>query len=148
MTFKDIKDIQNLIAKLVADKIDAGLVVNMQWASKEILDTYCGIYGPDADFYKIATKDYVADKVKRCIKKYETPDQAGRGQIVMDGFEYLQKAYPVERGEEREIVPVSQLTDLELEARAAEYDKMAAGCKKHALEIREYINSRAQSIAI
>jgi hypothetical protein len=65
----------------------------------------------------------------------------------MDGFEHLQKAYPVERGDGREIVPVSQLTDLELEARAAEYDRMAEGCKKHALEIREYINSRVMSAA-
>lgn len=148
MTFKDIKDIQNLIARLVADKIDAGQVVNMQWATKEIIDTFSEIEGRDVDFYLITAKFYIADLVKRCIKKYETPDQTESGQIVMDGFEHLQKAYPIERKDGREIVPVAQMTDAELEARAAEYDKMAEGCKKHALEIREYINSRVQSIAI
>lgn len=148
MTFKDIKDIQSLIARLVADKIDAGHVVNMQWATKEILDTYCDIEGRDVDFYKITAKFYIADLVKRCIKKYETPDQTASGQIVMDGFEHLQKAYPVDRGEGREIVPVSQLSDAELEDRAADYEKMAAGCIKHALEIRQYINSRSASIAV
>lgn len=148
MTFKDIKDIQSLIARLVADKIDAGHVVNMQWATKEILDTYCDIEGRDVDFYLITAKFYIADLVKRCIKKYETPGQTASGQIVMDGFEHLQKAYPVDRGEGREIVPVSQLSDAELEDRAADYEKMAAGCKKHALEIRQYINSRSASIAV
>jgi hypothetical protein len=148
MTFKDIKDIQNLIARLVADKIDAGHVVNMQWATKEILDTYCDIEGRDVDFYLITAKFYIADLVKRCIKKYDTPDQTESGQIIMDGFDHLQKAYPVERGEGREIVPVSLLTDKELELRAAAYDKMAEGCEAHAKEIRKYISTRAQAIAI
>lgn len=148
MTFSNIKDIQTLIANLVSDKINEGQVVNMQWATKEIIDTYSDIEGNDVDFYLITARYYVGDLVKRCIKKYEPSADHPNEQLVMDGFEHLQKAYPVDRGEGREIVPVSQLSDAELEDRAADYEKMAAGCKKHALEIRQYIDSRSAAIAV
>jgi len=51
MTFQDIKDIRSLISSLVADKIDAGKVVNQQWTVTEILNSYDDIEGEDKDFY-------------------------------------------------------------------------------------------------
>lgn len=45
------------------------------------------------------------------------------------------------------LVPIHQLSDSELLGRAAEYDDMAKGCHKHALEIRGYVRAREREVA-
>jgi len=145
MTFESIQDIKALIADLVSSKIDSGQVVNMHWATTEVLNNYSDIEGGDADFYRITAREYVANQVKRSIKAFDpTPETMG-GQLVLDGFEHLQKAYPVGSGDDRQLVPVDQIPDEALMARAAEYDKMAEGCAAHADEIRQFVRSREKT---
>lgn len=144
MTFQNIKDIQDLIFKMVASKIDAGQVVNMHWATTEIMNNYSDISGADCDFYRIAAKHYISDQVKKSIQKFEPKSDGNNEQLVLDGFEHLQKAYPVKRGDDRELVPVDQIDDAELLERADEYERMAKGCMDHAAEIRIYVESRGK----
>lgn len=146
MTFENIKDIQALIARMVSAKIDAGEVVNMHWAATEILNTYSGIDGRDADFYRITARHYVADQVKRSIQKFEPRPEQADAQLVLDGFKHLQKAYPVEHDGERQLVPISMIPDEILLQRAAEYERMAESCMAHAYEIREFVRSRAPQL--
>lgn len=143
MTFENIKDIQSLIAQMVSAKIDAGEVVNMHWAATEILNTYSGIEGPDSDFYRITARHYVADQVKRSIKRFEPNTEKADSQLVLDGFEHLQKAYPVEHNGERQLVPVDMIPDDILIQRAEEYERMAEGVIAHASEIREFVRRRS-----
>jgi hypothetical protein len=143
MTFESVKDIGDFISDLVCSKIDRGEVVNMHWAATEVLNQYADINGTDVDFYLICARHYVADQVKKVIKRFEPSQDQTNGQLVLDGFSHMQKAYPVKRASAHELVPTDQLTDHELEARAAEYEKMAAGCIAHADEIRKYIRDRA-----
>jgi hypothetical protein len=145
MTFENIKDIKAMIAKMVADKIDGGSVVNMHWTVTDVLNEFDDIEGSDRDFYLITARYYVYEQVKSCVKKYDTTDTPSTAQIVLDGFEHLQKAYPIERGEVRQLVPVNQMSDAELESRACELDDMAKGCTDHAQEIRTFISSRQQT---
>lgn len=145
MPINDIRDIYRIIESIVLDKIDRGERVSMNWAVTEVLNGYPDITGEDADFYKIAARDFVAGKVKGCIKKYDGSFDSVTPQMVLDGFEHLQKAYPVKRGKSRELVPVDQLTDRELLARAEELRAMAKGCRKHAKEIEDYVSHRRQT---
>ena len=142
MTFNDIKDIKAMIEKMVSDKIDAGQVVNMQWAVTDILNEYSDIDGSDVDFYIITARQYANDLVKACIKKYESSDDGLPGQIVLEGFEYLQKAYPILRDKTRVLVPISDMSDEELSAKADEKYAMAKGNKAHGDEIIHYVDSR------
>lgn len=145
MTFQDIKEIRAFISALVADKIDAGQVVNQDWTVTEILNEYDDIEGEDKDFYVVAARHWVNSEVKSAIGRYEPSAGVALDQLVLDGFEHLQKAYPVLRGESRQLVPVDQLTDFECEAKAGEYEKMGDGCYAHAAEIRSYKDSRQQA---
>jgi len=142
MTFDSIKDIKDFINSMVCSKIESGAIVNMHWATTEVLNEYANIEGQDVDFYLICARHYVSDQVKRCIKMFEPSEDQSSGQLVLDGFMHLQKAYPVDRPDGRALVPTDQLTNDELKARAAEYEKMAAGCMAHADEIRKYIRDR------
>lgn len=145
MTFEDIKEIRVLISRLVADKIEAGQVVNQEWTTTEILNKFDDIEGNDRDFYLITARHWVNGEVKSAIGKYEpNPEQEGE-QLVLDGFEYLLKAYPIKRGGVRQLVPVDQITDEEFDLKAFEYEKMGDGCYAHAAEIRTYKETRKQS---
>lgn len=142
----DIKTIKADIEKLVTDKIDSGQPVAMAWLTQEVLNAHADIHGQDVDFYLVCARYYVSDQVKRHIKKFEPSAGVAEEQLVMEGFDHLQKAYPVERGSERVIMPISKMTNEELEARAAEYDIMAQGCIAHAEEIRRYIDEREDRV--
>lgn len=62
--------------------------------------------------------------------------------VRLPGFEHMQRGYQVERNGIRLLVPTDLLTDEEIEARAAEYDAMAAGCRAHARELRDFLERR------
>ena len=137
------KDVTGEIRKLVSDKVEAGLVVRVEWLTTEILSTKSDIQGDDADFYVACGVDFIKDTVKRCIGHYQPrPASEPDRQIVMDGFDHMQKAYTVERESETVLVPVDMLSDDEIEARALELEAMARGCIAHAKELRAYRRGR------
>lgn len=132
------------IRKYVTDKVNSGAIVRVDWLTAEIIASKDRFEGDDSDFYLICAHKHVAEIVKDCIGKYKPKPQVD-AQLVLDGFEHLQKAYPVERDGVRLLVPVHLLSDEELEARAIEYVEMARGCVAHAKEIRAFIKARRQS---
>lgn len=147
MTFQSIKDIQRIIDELVNRKIEAGQVVNMHWATTEVINTYPDIKGQDVDFYVVTARHYVGEMVKRCINKFEPQTNEAGEQLVLDGFNHLQKAYPFEGPNGREIVPTEMAADLALLQRAEEYERMAEGMIAHAAEIRDYVRNRRADYA-
>lgn len=132
------------IRKFVTDKVNSGAIVRVEWLTAEIISRKDRFEGEDSDFYLVCAHKHVAEIVKDCIGKYK-PSPKQDAQLVLDGFEHLQKAYPVERKGVRLLVPVHMLTDEELEARALEYMEMSKGCIAHAKEIRAFIRARRGS---
>lgn len=140
-------DVTTEIHRMVQDRIDAGVAIRVEWFTQEILHMKSNIDGDDADFYVACAVDFIKETVKRCVGAYATKASAvSDPQIVMDGFDYMQKAYTVQRDGELLLVPVQCLSDEELEARAMEYEAMARGCLAHAKELRAYRRSRACEI--
>ena len=131
------------IRKFVTDRVNSGVIVRVDWLTAEIVAQKDRFSGDDADFYLICAHRHVSEIVKECIGKYRPSANRPEAQMVLSGFEHLQKAYPVEREGARVLVPVHLLTDDELEARALEYMEMSKGCIAHAKEIREYIKRRS-----
>lgn len=145
---KSTTEVTNEIRRIVSERVDAGVVIRVEWLTQEILAMKDQIEGDDADFYVACGAIYIKDTVKRCVGDYKPKATAVQdAQIVMDGFDYLQKAYTVERDEEIVLVPVSQLTHAEIEARALELEGMARGCIAHAKELRNYLHSRPGNAA-
>lgn len=139
-------DVTSEIRKMVSDKIDAGIIVRVEWLTTEILSMKSDIHGDDADFYVACGVDFIKDTVKRCIGQYQPkPSAVTDRQLVMEGFDFMQKAYTVDREGETVLVPVDMLTDDEIEARAYELEAMARGCIAHAKELRAYRRGRGQA---
>lgn len=129
------------VRSIIDTRLDAGEIVALTWITHQIVADHDGIQGEDAEFYRLCAYDAIQRVAKRVLGKYEastTPD----AQLIMDGFEHAQRAYPVERNGERVLVPTDLLTAEELEARASEYDRMAAGCRAHAKELRYLARTR------
>lgn len=129
------------VRKFIADKIDGGEIIIVDWLTHQIVNSKDGIEGDDTEFYRVCAYKHVRDVVRSCVGKYDAKPVTD-AQLTLDGFEHLQVAYTVPRGDQIVLVPVNQLTDAELLDRAAEYDLMAKGCKAHAREIRSYVESR------
>ena len=143
---KSTTEVTREIRRIIQDKLDAGLSVRVEWLTTEIIASKDQIDGEDADFYIACGVDFIKNAVKRVIGEFKPkPDQ--NAQIIMPGFDHLQKAYTVMRDEQVTLVPVTMLTDPELEARAQEYEAMAAGCTAHADEIRTFIMGRDRASA-
>lgn len=135
------------VREFVQDRIDAGVVTRVDWLTSEYIGTKADVSGGDVPFYRVCAQNHVADIVKRVVGKYDAkPKQADR-QLVLPGFDHLQKAYTVARDGVVVLVPIALCTTEELRGRADEYDVMAKGCEAHAREIREYINARGESFA-
>jgi hypothetical protein len=84
----------------------------------------------------------VRDTVREVLRRYKAAPEAPDPQIVLPGFERLQTGYLTERDGDQAIVPLSMMTTVELEAKAAELETMGMGCFQHAREIRRYIAQR------
>jgi len=137
-------DVTREIRAIIDSRIASGVAVRVEWLTTEILAAKSQIDGEDADFYVACAVDFIKGTVKRCIGAYAPKAGAATDpQIVMDGFDHMQRAYTVPRDGETVLVPVHLLSDEELEARAAEYEAMAIGCVAHAKELRAYRRGRA-----
>ena len=141
---KSTTEVTREVRRVVQDKIDAGVAIQVDWLTSEILAMKDKIEGDDADFYIACGAIFIKKTVSNVIGEYE-PKPETSTQIVMDGFDFLQKAYTVRRDGQIMLVPVNQLTDRELDDRAQEYEAMAKGCLKHALEIRAYVMGRVSA---
>lgn len=129
------------VRKFIADKIANGETVVVEWLTHEIVASKPDIEGSDTEFYRVCAFTHVKDVVKRCVGKYDAKPVTDQ-QLTLDGFEHLQVAYTVERNKQIVLVPVDQLTDEEIEARAREYEQMAISCRAHARELRSYKSAR------
>jgi hypothetical protein len=69
-------------------------------------------------------------------RRDETPEQ-----LRFEDFDYLQKAYLIEREGEQTIVPLKNCTCTELTEKIAELRRMGDGCYKHADEIHRFMES-------
>lgn len=78
------------------------------------------------------------DEVRRCINGRAGDRPTSDAQLRLPGYDHLQAYYIVKRDGDEIGVPVHDLTDDELEAKAALYRGMAAACYAHADEIDRF----------
>lgn len=136
------ESIRTELRKFIDDKIARGEPTPVNWVTREFMERKGDIEGGDVHFYLTCAEFFIKRLVKECIAKYDSKSGKVEQQIVLPGFAYLQVAYTVQRQGETVLVPLQQVTDVELEARAAEFVESAKGLRHHAREIRDYIAAR------
>lgn len=144
---KSTAEVYRDVRALVKSKIDSGVIVQVDWLTTEILAEMSDIEGDDADFHRACAIIVVKGIVRSVIGKYDKVSSEVGDQLTLEGFDHLQKAYTVKRKNMIVLVPIDQLTDIEIDDRAMEYDKMATGCRAHAKELRAYSTNRLETAA-
>lgn len=101
----------------------------------------------DAEFWRYAGYRDIRDSVRRVINRRagdKTPAADDKEQAdLFPGYVHLQRFYLVTRSGEELGVPVEQMTDAELEAKAAAHRSMGSACFDHADEIERFIAQRS-----
>lgn len=134
------------VRKFVSDLVDSGAETPVEWITTHFLGTRGEIGGEGATFYRYCARLHVGRVVKKVVGKYDVEARAVQdSQIVLEGFEHLQRAYTLSRDEKIVLVPINRCTDGELLARAEEYEKQAKGCRLHARELRSFVQARAEA---
>lgn len=96
--------------------------------------------GDDGEVIRYCAYSHIREEVRETISKRAGDLGNARvdEQLVLDGYEHLQKYYMLERSGVRLGVSVYTMTELELAAKAAEYRKMGRACYAHADEIDRF----------
>lgn len=140
------KELDQIAHRIISSKIQRGEIVQMHWAVTELINEQGLISGDGVPFYDLCAREHVYRVVKRTVDKYDKPDSDAGVQMTLDGYECLQQAYTVERGGERQLVPVHLVSYEELMARAKEFRKQAAGLVRHAEELEQFASDRGDNL--
>lgn len=137
--------------KTVIDRtLGSGQRVRAAWIATEVCNQHKDIDGDDKDFWQFTGVSGVHGEVRRFLSsvKSDEEDSSRQGDLpfTMPGYEYLQKMYfvsdPLNSEEGPVGTPLIEMNDEQIEAKAVEYEKMAAGCTNHANELRRYLKNR------
>jgi hypothetical protein len=127
------------VRELIEDRLDAGMAIQAAWITEAVLSQHPRIKGPDKDFYLFCAQKAVRQTVRSVTRDYDLREETA--QLRLEGCEYVQKAYLIDREGEAFIVPIAQCTYAELTGKIAEYRNMANGCSRHADELEGYRDS-------
>ena len=135
-------EINSLLDRLA----DEGQPWRAQWVANAIVLNHTEglVDGEDKNFWMHCGYTTTRDQVRRCINKRAgiKKEDDGDRQQKLPGFDHLQRYYMVEREDEAVGIPVHDLTDDEIDAKATELRVMGAACYDHADEHRRFKESR------
>lgn len=144
------KELEQEASKLIADRIQNNQTVQMTWAVQELINKQGIITGEGVPFYDLCAREFVYKLIKKAVNRYETgaAGDSDSPQMTLEGYDYLQEAYTVVRDEERQLVPVGDLTDEELLERASDFRKQSLTLIAHADDIDSYVAKRKGIAAV
>ena len=126
------------------DRMDSGSVraLSPDLVTEAVIGSWGEISGECADRFVCTANAWVRNQVRLRINRYKAQAAPeADAQLVMDGFERLQKRYLIEEDGEHVAVRVQDLTPTQRLAKAAELRAMGDGCYQHAQELERYNES-------
>src|SRR5258705_2526395 len=143
----NVSDLHSEIQQIMTRKLDAGEIINRAWITHEILLNHPLVSFDGDDFYICCSRETVSAHVKKVNARFkEYPEEvAGQGALPLEGYSHLQRAYPIERGGELLIVPITQMTVVEGRQKAGQYRLMAVGVSEHADELDRFFRGEAEA---
>lgn len=147
-------DLTQEIRRIIDDGLARDRAQPASWIVKAVLDRHpfpAAWQGDDRDFAEGCCAAHVRVEVRKKLREYKAGEDddgaTNPAQGRLPGFDYVQRAYLIERAGEPTIVPIGQMTELEGAAKIAELRKMARGAAAHAAELERYFAERAQPAA-
>lgn len=142
-----LKDMKLEIASQIEAAIAARRATPASWIATSIMARFkmpSGWTGEARDFYLLNASENVRREVSQVLGQFKKETDASEF-AKQEGFEFVQKAYPIRRDGEFTIVPVDAMTDDEVEAKVFELERMAASCMAHAEELRRFLKQRSKA---
>jgi hypothetical protein len=151
-------DLTHEISSIIQTALDSGVVkpapfIHADIMRQHVLPKFERKDRLQRDFYVYCASAYVRNEVHKVLKRFKQAEPLD-ATLTLPGFKFLQKGYLVKRQHrvrrgrkmvyviQETLVPITLLTDEEIENKAFEYETMADGCRKHAAELRRYKNER------
>lgn len=136
-------DLTDEISRVVLDLDARRQKKHPDWITETVMSNHLPPLCDDADFYLLNSRANVRDAVAAHLRRVKlkadaTPD----AQLVLDGFERLQKEYLIDEDGAQASVPIENLSDSQLMDKYHELRAMGDGCYLHADEILRYIDAR------
>jgi hypothetical protein len=148
-------DLRGEIKEIVNRTVANGIRVRAAWIATEICNNHPYISGEDSEFWSYTGASGVHAEVRRFLSsvKSDEGDESKQGKLpfTMPGYQYLQKMYFVSDLSDEESdgapvgIPLTEMTDEQVELKAKELERMASGCMAHADELRRYARNRKQA---
>lgn len=139
---------QSGLRRLVDETIDAilllGQPITKTWAVHAVRKHMQRPTG-DSAWYWLECEALAVDALVAAAIRARRDIEAGAEapeQIVMPGYERLQKFYSVMREGEQTLVPIDQLSELEVESKKAEFQRNIRGLSIHLDEFADYHRKR------
>jgi hypothetical protein len=141
-------DLIKEITAVIEARLAAGDAAAATWVTQEVVAQHSQPEHTDSAWFELCAYEAVRAAVRTVLRRFQPPAEVADEQIVLPGFERLQKAYLVERESEQQIVRIDQLTSDELDAKADELERIGEGCYQHAKELRRYKKERLASMHV
>lgn len=144
----NLSEIRPIIKTDVDEAVNNLLSSNVRPISKSvvteaIVKKWFDIEGEPGDRWLCAAHDSIQRAVGQAMNSEKAAEETSEdSQLVMEGFERLQKRYVIEREGERQYVLTTELSDEELAEKAEEHRRLGRGNFQHADEIERYIEER------
>ncbi|WP_160012417.1 hypothetical protein [Rhizobium sp. 18055] len=130
--------------KIIGQRMDNGEIAQPGQIVDEVFRNK-PLTGAHAEFYRAFAKKQLMGVVTQMLKRIGMSDDPAPPQMVFPGHTRLVKSYPVKRGGERALVPLSHCTPQEISEHISLLRKQANGCENHAAELETYVKSRLSS---
>jgi hypothetical protein len=150
-------DLYSEVLKIIAEHSVDGAVIGRAWLVALVLKTHPikRHQKKDPDDFSICCRHLaVAASVDKALARLKHQDEGGADPDTIEfdlprlpGFKHLRKIYPLRRDGLIYLVPIEQMTDEELTAKADTYDKASEGYAEHAQELRRYRLRRGRRAA-
>jgi hypothetical protein len=145
-------DLYSEVRQIIADRSVDGTIINRGWLVAAILKKH-PIKRPSEkqpdDFSICCRQLAVSAAVDKALARLKHEDEGGADPDTIEfdlprkpGFRHLRQIYPLRRDGQIFLVPIDQMTDEEMNAKAATYDKASESYAEHAEELRRYRRTR------
>jgi hypothetical protein len=136
--------IKGEIVEVIADEKNKDVILKTEWIANAVMNPYFKTLPETnaAEMVRYLSLLQCRRMVREIISKKLDGNGSDNRQYVIPGYEHLQTHYAVRRDGTPVGVPISLMTDQELEAKLQEYEKMGSSCFAHAREIAEYLENK------
>jgi hypothetical protein len=131
------RDLNHAVYGVIEQRLANGKIVDRREVTDEVLDSFPIPDFEGADFYvgwAARGIDQILCKYVTRLKREQEEEGVAKQVPLLPGFKRLQTHYPVTRKGQTLLVPITDLTSLEIQAKVEQFVRASEGNKEHAIE--------------